>query len=83
MKKLNIRKEQFNKSHYFQTKYGKLAYVSESGKVYKTDKGKLLKFSETTNVPMRPFDDNERPNRQRYRWIIQDYGWCQGSRLYF
>ena len=44
MKKLNITKEAFNKSNYFQTKYGKLEYVSESGKVYKTDKGNVIKF---------------------------------------
>ena len=47
MKKLNITKEQFNRSRYFQKKYGTLEYVSESGKVYKTSKGKLLKFNES------------------------------------
>ena len=46
MKKLNITKEQFNKSRYFQKKYGKLEYVSESGNMYKTDKGKVLMFKE-------------------------------------
>ena len=49
MKKLNITKEQFNKSNYFQTKYGKLEYVSESGKVYKTNKGHVIKFNEDIN----------------------------------
>lgn len=44
MKKLNITKEQFNRSRYFKNKYGKLEYVSESGKVFKTNKGKLLIF---------------------------------------
>lgn len=44
MKKLNITKEQFNRSNYFQRKYGKLKYVSESGRLYKTNKGKVLKF---------------------------------------
>lgn len=44
MKKLNITKEQFNRSKYFQRKYGKLKYVSESGKLFKTNKGKVLKF---------------------------------------
>ena len=34
-KKLNITKEVFNKSKYFQNKYGKLEYVSESGKIFK------------------------------------------------
>lgn len=46
MKKLNITKEQFNRSRYFKNKYGKLEYVSESGKVFKTDKGKVLMFKE-------------------------------------
>ena len=44
MKKLNITKNQFNESRYFTTKYGKLEYVSESGNVYKTSKGHVLKF---------------------------------------
>ena len=47
MKKLNITKEQFEKSRYFKNKYGKLEYVSESGKVFKTDKGKVLMFKES------------------------------------
>lgn len=46
MKKLNITKEQFNKSQYFQKKYGKLEFVSESGKLFKTSKGKVLMFKE-------------------------------------
>ena len=44
MKKLNITKEAFEKSNYFRNKYGKLEYVSESGDIYKTSKGKILKF---------------------------------------
>ena len=44
MKKLNITKKQFSESNYFQKKYGTLKYVSESGNVYKTDKGNVLKF---------------------------------------
>ena len=47
MKKLNITKEQFNKSRYFKDKYGKLEYVSESGKLFKTNKGQILKFNES------------------------------------
>ena len=47
MKKLNITKEQFEKSRYFKNKYGKLEYVSESGKVFKTNKGKVLMFKES------------------------------------
>lgn len=49
MKKLNITKEQFNLSNYFQRKYGKLKYVSESGKLFKTNKGKVLKFNESVD----------------------------------
>ena len=44
MKKLNITKEAFEKSKYFTKKYGKLEYVSESGKLFKTEKGNVLKF---------------------------------------
>lgn len=47
MRKLNITKEAYDKSKYFTSKYGKLEYVSESGKIYKTDKGKILKFNES------------------------------------
>ena len=47
MNKLNITKERFESSRYFQRKYGKLEYVSESGKLYKTNKGKILKFKES------------------------------------
>ena len=46
MKKLNITKKQFSESNYFQKKYGTLKYVSESGNVYKTDKGNVLIFNE-------------------------------------
>ena len=57
MKKLNITKEEFNKSKYFTSKYGKLEYVSESGKLYKTDKGNVLKFvKESENQ----YDDMEK-----------------------
>ena len=48
MKKLNITKERFEKSRYFQKKYGKLEYVNESGKMFKTDKGKVLMFKESS-----------------------------------
>ena len=46
MKKLNITKEQFNRSRYFTNKYGKLEYVSESGKQFKTSKGIVLEFTD-------------------------------------
>ena len=44
MKKLNITKEDFEKSIYFQKKYGKLEYVSESGDVYRTSKGETIQL---------------------------------------
>lgn len=49
MKKLNITKERFEKSRYFQKKYGELEYVSESGRLFKTNKGKVLMFKESTD----------------------------------
>ena len=48
MKKLNITKEAFEKSNYFKNKYGRLEYVSESGKLFKTNKGRILKFKESS-----------------------------------
>lgn len=42
MKKINITKKQYDESRYFTKKYGALKYVSESGKLYKTDKGVVL-----------------------------------------
>ena len=50
MKKLNITKKQYDESRYFQKKYGTLKYVSESGKVFKTSKGHLLKFKESKDL---------------------------------
>jgi hypothetical protein len=50
MKKLKITKERFEKSRYFQKKYGKLEYVSESGRLFKTNKGKVLKFNESHEI---------------------------------
>ena len=44
MKKLDITHKQYSESRYLTKKYGKLAYVSESGKMFKTDKGTLIKF---------------------------------------
>ena len=58
MKKLNITKEQFEKSKYFKNKYGTLEYVSESGRVFKTSKGKLLKFKESTKKFCRKFKES-------------------------
>ena len=49
MKKLNVTKERFEKSRYFQRKYGNLEYVSESGNMYKTNKGMVLMFKEYTD----------------------------------
>ena len=50
MKKLSITKEQFEKSKYFTRKYGKLAFVSESGKLFKTNKGNVLKFTKESTL---------------------------------
>lgn len=44
MKKLKVTKERFENSRYFTRKYGKLAFVSESGKTYKTEKGEIIRF---------------------------------------
>jgi len=55
MKKLNITKEQFNRISYFQRKYGKLECVSESGRLIKTNKGKVLMFKESTRKFRRKF----------------------------
>ena len=44
MKNLNITRKTFESSKYLQKKYGKLEYVSESGRLFKTDKGNVLKF---------------------------------------
>lgn len=57
MKKLNITKEQFNRSRYFKNKYGSLEYVSESGKVYKTSKGKLIRFNERNQSKQKMIED--------------------------
>lgn len=65
MKKLNITKEAFEKSKYFNKKYGKLEYVSESGKLFKTEKGKILKFKEATKkanesaMPLKGYQETE------------------------
>ena len=50
MKRLNITKERFNSSRYFQTKYGRLRFVSESGHVYRTDKGNVIQFVNKNNT---------------------------------
>ena len=66
MKKLNMTKEQFNRSKYFQKKYGKLEYVSESGKLFKTDKGKVLKFV----------------NESSYESLQEFYEWLESNTMY-
>ena len=55
MKKLNITKEQLNRSRYFKDKYGELEYVSESGKMFKTNKGKVLMFKESASKGFEKF----------------------------
>lgn len=51
MKKLNITKKQYEESKYFNKKYGSLKFVSESGKLFKTDKGVVLALEGTENQP--------------------------------
>ena len=69
MKKLNVTKEHFEKSNYFNKKYGKLEYVSESGKLFKTEKGKILMFKESFNMD----DYNDRPEEDRPKYDIGEY----------
>lgn len=75
MKKLNITKEQFNKSRYFKNKYGKLAYVSESGRLFKTNKGKVLMFEESQpESPASDYDDEEWDDEENNdRWVWRRY----------
>ena len=64
MKKLNITKEQFEKSRYFKNKYGTLEYVSESGKAFKTSKGKVLMFKESFNID--DYNDMSEEDRPKF-----------------
>ena len=66
MKKLNITKKHFNESKYFQDKYGKLEYVSESGKIFKTSKGKVLKFVKESS------DFSSQESEVTIHWLIDD-----------
>jgi len=68
MKKLNITKEQFSKSRYFKNKYGELEYVSESGRLFKTNKGKVLMFKEDSldDIPFRSHPDD--------KWGLREVG---------
>ena len=70
MKKLNITKKQFNESNYFQKKYGTLKYVSESGKIYKTSKGKILKFKESGNLVKESVDTLATPENVKVDDIL-------------
>ena len=56
MKKLHITKEQFEKSKYFTKKYGTLKFVSESGRLFKTDKGQVLRFDEGMKREVMPMN---------------------------
>lgn len=47
MKKLNITKKQYDESKYFNNKYGSIKFVSESGKLFKTNKGVVLALEGT------------------------------------
>lgn len=62
MKKLNITKKQYDESKYFTNKYGNLKYMSESGKLYKTDKGVVLALEATEDDEEdKGKDDDEEP----------------------
>ena len=64
MKRLSITKEAFEKSKYFKNKYGKLEYVSESGKLFKTSKGKVLMFKESSTDDLYGFYEWLKSNTQ-------------------
>ena len=73
MKKLNITKERFEKSRYFKNKYGKLEYVSESGRLFKTNKGKVLMFEESQpESPASDYDD-EGDEESNSKWVWKLY----------
>lgn len=58
MKKLNITKKQYDESKYFNNKYGSIKFVSESGKLFKTDKGVVLSLE----ASKKPFTMKEETN---------------------
>ena len=90
MKKLNITKEQFNKSRYFKNKYGTLEYVSESGKVFKTDKGKVLMFVKehhdpegfTKNPEIQKLSKKVLSKMRKMRKTLEEYGLKHYSEKY-
>ena len=71
MKRLHITREHFEKSKYFTRKYGNLKFVSESGKLFKTDKGKLLNFTEGTRRELEPTNGRASFGRKAY---VEDDG---------
>ena len=77
MKKLNITKETFEKSKYFTGKYGKLAFVSESGKIFKTSKGNILKFAKESRRELEPTNGRKSFGHKAY---VEDDG--DGFTLY-
>lgn len=77
LKKLNITKERFEKSRYFTNKYGKLEYVSESGKLFKTSKGKVLKFNESDDENANPVQDAY----DKYRACSTEPKVCQAIKI--
>ena len=84
MKKLHITKEQFEKSKYFTKKYGTLKFVSESGRLFKTDKGHVLRFDEGMKREVMPMNgrksfghkavEEEDENGTIDGWRVFDYG---------
>ena len=85
MKKLSITKEQFSESRYFQKKYGKLKYVSESGKLFKTNKGKVLKFKESSegdDPEVQRLAKKVLASMKKMRKTLDDYGISKFSKTY-
>ena len=73
MKTLNITKERFNKSRYFQKKYGALKFMSESGKLYKTEKGMVLKFLKEDKAISPNFGDSSIDKVEPVGDVEQDF----------
>ena len=65
MKKLNITKKQYDESKYFNNKYGSLKFVSESGKLYKTDKGVVIALESA---------DDDKEDDEEPKSLIDDLG---------
>ena len=72
MKTLKITKERFEKSRYFQKKYGKLEYVSESGEIYMTESGELVRFLKEKRLPAKKVPVKKPLNRRSNMDDVED-----------